>query len=279
MQHISVVAGAITLLLVPLLVVAQENSGIEARVRAYFSDAPVMANIAECESKFRQFAVNGEALHGGYGSRMIGVFQIYSDIHAEYAKERGMDIYTLEGNLAYARYLYEREGTVPWNSSAHCWRDMPVAESASVVTQAGPTQETAGAFFTRTLSTGMESEEVRTLQRFLNNAGFTVASDGPGSPGNETIRFGSLTRAAVQKFQCAKAIVCSGDGYSTGYGIFGPQTRAALLAAQGTTVVSAPAETTSLSIGSPQEAEIARLQAQVAELQQKLTELLAARSS
>jgi hypothetical protein len=32
-----------------------------------------------------------------------------------------MDIYSLEGNMAYAKFLYENEGTKPWRSSSKCW--------------------------------------------------------------------------------------------------------------------------------------------------------------
>src|SRR6266540_6291158 len=38
---------------------------IERQVRAFFADAPVMANIARCESKFRQFADSGNVFKGG----------------------------------------------------------------------------------------------------------------------------------------------------------------------------------------------------------------------
>jgi peptidoglycan hydrolase-like protein with peptidoglycan-binding domain len=66
------------------------------------------------------------------------------------------------------------------------------------------------------------------LQKILNNNGFVISSTGPGSPGNETTYFGSLTLEAVKKFQCAKGIVCSGDSSTTGYGRVGPMTRSQL---------------------------------------------------
>ncbi len=47
--------------------------------------------------------------------------QINTYYHRDAAEKLGMDLYSLHGNLAYAQYLYEKEGTVPWNSSKPCW--------------------------------------------------------------------------------------------------------------------------------------------------------------
>ena len=83
-----------------------------------------------------------------------------------------------------------------------------------------PSGISSGAFrFTRDLSLGTVSDDVRELQKFLNRQGFTVAPTGPGSAGNETTRFGYATRAALKQFQTSKSIP------PTGY--FGPLTRAA----------------------------------------------------
>lgn len=89
---------------------------VEAAVRAAFADVPAMIPIAKCESGFRQFTAAGEVLRGGTGGGYIGVFQIGEAIHATAAANAGMDIYTLQGNLDYARVLYEQSGTRPWKS-------------------------------------------------------------------------------------------------------------------------------------------------------------------
>ncbi len=215
---------------------------VEARVRSYFADIPVMIAIADCESKFRQFDSTGAPLNGGAGG-MIGVFQIYSDVHSAFALSKGFDITTVDGNLGYARYLYENEGTNPWISSFPCWglttsnpesalRNSPQAITTPQVTR----NDSSVIALTATLSFGMTHPQVAILQQVLNSTGFLIATNGPGSRGNETMKFGSLTRDSVRRFQCEKGIVCSGDEASTGYGYVGARTRQALnIAIQGGT--------------------------------------------
>ena len=79
----------------------------------------------------------------------------------------------------------------------------------------------SGSFFSRTLCEGVAGGDVRMLQKILNWGGHTVAATGPGSPGNETARFGMATQAAVIGFQMARGIVPA-------TGCVGPATRAAL---------------------------------------------------
>lgn len=266
---------ALALMTLPTISSAEANDDVESRVRAYFSDAPIMIPVARCESEFRQFGISG-ALHGGVGGAMIGVFQVHSDVHADFALAQGMDIYTLEGNLAYARYLYEREGTRPWLSSFPCWNKETVnPELASTTLPRSVLGTTGGpdaAVLTMNLSMRMEHESVRSLQKMLNNAGYIIAESGPGSIGNETTRFGALTRAAVRKFQCEKISVCDGDEYTSGYGFVGSRTRAAL-----TEAGSRYAMPTVRSGSHENNAEIAALQAQITELTNVLAALLAAR--
>lgn len=90
----------------------------EKQVREYFADTPVMIEIARCESKFRQFTDAGNPLRS---AGMIGVFQFYESIHAPGASVLGFDLTTLEGNLGYAKHVYQSEGTAPWNGSKYCW--------------------------------------------------------------------------------------------------------------------------------------------------------------
>lgn len=97
-------------------VTVHDRALIESRVREYFADIPVMIEIARCESNFRQFTDNGSVLRGGAGGGMVGVFQFYVEVHINAAIGLGFDINTLEGNLGYARHLYQSSGTRPWQS-------------------------------------------------------------------------------------------------------------------------------------------------------------------
>jgi len=98
------------------------NEGIEAKAKAYFKNTPVLADIAFCESSFRQYDQNGKILKGKVNKGDIGVMQINKYYHADKAEELGDDLNTVEGNMAYAKYLYEKEGTKPWDSSSACWK-------------------------------------------------------------------------------------------------------------------------------------------------------------
>ncbi len=97
-------------------------------VREYFSDIPVMADIAKCESHYRQFDKNGDVYRGKVNRQDVGVMQVNEHYHLDTTVKLGFDIYTIEGNTAYARYLYEREGTTPWASSQACWGKTKAAQ-------------------------------------------------------------------------------------------------------------------------------------------------------
>ena len=71
------------------------------------------------------------------------------------------------------------------------------------------------------LEFGMTHPNVKKLQQLLNSLGYVLAESGPGSMGNETEYFGTLTRAALIQYQKDNGIVPSA-------GYFGPITRAFL---------------------------------------------------
>jgi peptidoglycan hydrolase-like protein with peptidoglycan-binding domain len=267
------------------------NAGVAGAVQAYFSDIPVMIAIAKCESGPRQFESDGTPLLGGTGT-MVGVFQLDETIHTNKALALGFDITTLAGNMSYARYLYGVEGTEPWISSFPCWSSsltsttvmtspasttIATAATTTIATGTSGTATTTAIMATSTpaltldLSLGSIDPQVMVLQQMLNADGFTVAASGPGSPGNETTKFGALTYAALKKFQCAKGIACSGEEATTGYGFLNAATRTALLAAAAggantTMATSTVASTTAPAVSNDNPAEIAELESRLSAL-------------
>ncbi len=80
--------------------------------------------------------------------------------------------------------------------------------------------------FTRELRFGSEGEDVRALQRFLNCAGFSLGTSGPGASGEETQYFVDRTRAAVIRFQEAYAAdILTPLNLTLGTGIFSVYSR------------------------------------------------------
>jgi hypothetical protein len=245
------------------------NAGVAAAVASYFGDIPVMIAIAKCESGPRQFQSPGVPLHGGNGS-MIGIFQLDQTIHTAPALALGFDINTVEGNMSYARYLYGIEGTEPWISSFGCWN----VSDAATTTPTGTTTVASGTpLLTEDLSLGDIDPQVLILQQMLNKDRFTLALSGPGSPGNETTKFGALTWAALKSFQCAQGIACSGEEATTGYGYLNAPTRAALNTFSVSTTTPALA-TTSTTTASTTVATSTDDPIETAEMQSRVTALL-----
>ena len=94
---------------------------VQQYVENYFVDEPIMVKVAECESHFQQYDADGSVYHGKVDPDDIGVMQINQHWQGATATKLGIDIDTIEGNVAYAQYLYQKEGTQPWNSSKACW--------------------------------------------------------------------------------------------------------------------------------------------------------------
>ena len=107
---------------------------IHEYVSAYFADIPVMIDIAKCESRFKQFDKDGSVHRGVVNDQDVGVMQINEHYHLETSTKLDIDIYTVEGNVAYAKYLYEKEGTQPWVSSSPCWNK---SKNAKLLATAG----------------------------------------------------------------------------------------------------------------------------------------------
>ncbi len=94
---------------------------VEKYVREQFKDEPVLVEIARCESTFRQYDKNGNIIRGVVNKGDVGVMQINERYHADEAVKLGLNIYTTEGNVAFAKHLYDKFGSQPWSSSEDCW--------------------------------------------------------------------------------------------------------------------------------------------------------------
>lgn len=94
-----------------------------------------------------------------------------------------------------------------------------------------------------TLRFGSRGADVSKLQQFLVSHSLLAADSVTGY-------YGSLTQAAVQKWQAARGLVSSGSPESTGWGVVGPKTRAAMTAC-GAVPVGAMITATPVSGGVP----------------------------
>jgi len=91
---------------------------VQEYIKTEYADTPILIAIAQCESNFRQFNPDGSVVRGKVDSHDVGVMQINETYWLDKSKSLGDDIYTAEGNAAYAKYLYAKQGTDPWNSSS-----------------------------------------------------------------------------------------------------------------------------------------------------------------
>jgi hypothetical protein len=98
-----------------------DRNAVKEYIKTEYADTPILIAIAECESNFRQFNPDGTVIRGKVNSHDVGVMQINETYWLDKSKSLGNDIYTVEGNAAYAKYLYAKQGTDPWNSSSKCW--------------------------------------------------------------------------------------------------------------------------------------------------------------
>jgi len=68
-----------------------------------------------------QFDRNGDPLWSE--TRDAGACQINIPIHNETAEKMGLDVVNSEqDNIAYAKYLYDKNGTRDWIASKACWK-------------------------------------------------------------------------------------------------------------------------------------------------------------
>lgn len=98
---------------------------IEYAIREEFGElGDTMIKVAECESGLGQFDSKGEVLRGKINPQDVGIFQLNEFYHLKTAEKMDIDIYTVRGNIAYAKYLYEKNGLKDWEASRSCWGDV-----------------------------------------------------------------------------------------------------------------------------------------------------------
>lgn len=103
-----------------------DSQAVQTYLHEEYSDTPILIEVARCESEFRQFDKYGRVVRGRVVHDDIGVMQINEYYHGDTAKNMGMNIYTTEGNVAYAKYLYGKYGLSPWSASKPCWNKSEV---------------------------------------------------------------------------------------------------------------------------------------------------------
>jgi hypothetical protein len=97
---------------------------------------PVLQRIAQCESHNSHFCTDaliakhmcpkgmlGQVLVRGNKNKSVdvGLYQINADTWGAIATDNGFNIYTEEGNMQMAKWIYENRGTADWEASRKCW--------------------------------------------------------------------------------------------------------------------------------------------------------------
>lgn len=94
-----------------LIEVETEEQKIERLIREEFVDAPIMVEVARCESTFRNVcSTTGDC----------GPLQI-NQVHLKTLEMLGLDRTKIEDNIEFGRILYNEQGLKPWYNSKHCW--------------------------------------------------------------------------------------------------------------------------------------------------------------
>ena len=94
------------------------KESIVEKIKQAFPDAPIMLEVAKCESRYKIDAHNTTL--NTDGTTDGGIFQLNS-IHDPELLKLGLDKFDPEDNIRFARILYDRSGLQPWESSRGCW--------------------------------------------------------------------------------------------------------------------------------------------------------------
>lgn len=92
----------------------QISLSIEEEILRVFPDAPIMVEVARCESNLDPLADRENR------NVDVGLFQI-NQVHLPTLAELGLDRRNTIDNLTYARMLYDWNGLNDWYMSRDCW--------------------------------------------------------------------------------------------------------------------------------------------------------------
>ncbi len=92
-------------------------------IAEYFPEnARLMRAIARCESGLVHRDESGKLLRNNEGSTAQGLFQVLMSVHRSEMRRMGLNPDNDDDYMTYVQYLYDTQGTTPWNESRGCWR-------------------------------------------------------------------------------------------------------------------------------------------------------------
>lgn len=106
------------LVFLPLSVLAEEGMENTPRSVKFIELPTALQQVALCESGAKHYDAKGRIIKSH--TKDYGIFQI-NHIHWDYALRQGYDVFSPNGNMAYALYLYRRNGLNDWLASRACW--------------------------------------------------------------------------------------------------------------------------------------------------------------
>lgn len=107
----------------PVAIAPAQNQVLDYQWQGY----ALLKHIASCEStgdpnkEPREFNASGTVLRGYPNPNDVGLAQINIPTWGANAKALGDDLFTYQGNLAFAKWLFDHEGDEPWKYSKGCW--------------------------------------------------------------------------------------------------------------------------------------------------------------
>ena len=107
-------------------VLVVENTNAQEEIKVLDKLISALYPVCACESTGNKnknpihYDKNGNVLVGVSGD--IGYCQIAPQYHQKNAEAMLLDIYSEEGNIDYANYLFRRNGYKDWLASKKCWK-------------------------------------------------------------------------------------------------------------------------------------------------------------